>query len=149
MTETTTAPAATTPAEKLFDSAIKDYQAGESPAKLIPVFIDICKQSPKLASAWTCLSWLHLLENQPELAFKAAQKAVKIEPYDAQSRINLALAMLDTKKPGVREHIEVAQQMMNVDTETHDLVFENIKDGLTRKPDWASYKRIEKWLLEE
>jgi hypothetical protein len=57
--------------------------------------------------------------------------------------------MLDTKQTGVREHIEVAQQMMNVDTETRDLVLENIKDGLTRKPDWASYKRIEKWLSED
>jgi predicted Zn-dependent protease len=146
MTETTTAP---TPAELLFDSAIKDYQAGESPAKLIPVFIDICKQSPKLASAWTCLSWLHLLENQPQLALKAAQKAVKLESYDAQSRINLALAMLDSKQAGVREHIEVAQQMIDVDTETRDLVLENIKDGLTRKPDWDSYKRIQKWLFED
>jgi predicted Zn-dependent protease len=146
MTETTTTPTA---AEQLFDSAIKDYQAGESPATLIPVFIDICKQSPKLASAWTCLSWLHLLENQPQLALKAAQKAVKLESYDAQSRINLALAMLDSKQAGVREHIEVAQQMIDVDNETRDLVLENIKDGLTRKPDWDSYKRIQKWLFED
>jgi hypothetical protein len=58
MTETTTL----TPAE-LFDNAIKDYQAGESPAKLIPIFIDVCNRSPKLDSAWTCLSWLYLLDN--------------------------------------------------------------------------------------
>jgi predicted Zn-dependent protease len=106
MTETTTL----TPAE-LFDNAIKDYQAGENPAKLIPIFVDICNRSPKLDSAWTCLSWLYLLENKPQLAIKAAQKSMKIDPFDAQTRINLAAGMLEIKQSGVREHIEMALRL--------------------------------------
>jgi predicted Zn-dependent protease len=132
----------------LFDEAIKQYQAGESPAKLIPTFVDICHRSPKLDSAWTCLAWLYLLENRPQDALKAAQKANKINPYDAQSRINLALAMLDSKQAGVREHIEIAGQMMLASAEVNDLVMENIADGLKRKPEWTSLARVKQWLSE-
>jgi predicted Zn-dependent protease len=132
----------------LFDNAIKEYQAGENAAKLIPTFVDICNRSPKLDSAWTCLSWLYLLENRPQDALKAAQKANKINPYDAQTRINLALAMLETKQPGVREHIELAGQMMLASSEVNDLVMDNIADGLKRKPDWPSMERVKKWLNE-
>jgi predicted Zn-dependent protease len=144
MTETTTI----TPAEQLFDDAIRDYQNGESPAKLIPVFIDICNQSPKLTSAWTCLSWLYLLEDKAPLALKAAHKAAKLEPYDAQSRVNLVLAMLETKEKGVREHIEAIQQLILTE-EIHTQIVENIQDGFSRKPEWDSLKRIQKWLFEE
>jgi predicted Zn-dependent protease len=136
MTETTTV-------ADLFDRAIKDYQAGESPAKLLPVFIDICNRSPKLDSAWTCLSWLYLLENKPHLAIKAAQKSMKIDPFDAQTRINLAAAMLETKQSGVREHIEMAKSLVESAPEVREQVLENFKDGFARKPDWPSLKRIE------
>jgi predicted Zn-dependent protease len=136
-----------TPAD-LFDNAIKDYQAGKSPAELIPVFVNICNRSAKLASAWTCLSWLYLLEDKPQLALKAAQKAAKLEPYDAQSRINLVLAMLETKQSGVREHIHMIQQLI-LTPEIQEQVTENMKDGFSRKPEWASLKRIEAWISEE
>ncbi len=133
---------ATTVAD-LFDRAIKDYQAGESPAKLLPVFVDICNRSPKLDSAWTCLAWLYLLEGKPQLAIKAAQKSMKIDPFDAQTRINLAAAMLETKQSGVREHIEMAKSLVESAPEVREQVVENFKDGFTRKPDWPSLKRIE------
>jgi predicted Zn-dependent protease len=136
-----------TPAE-LFDNAIKDYQAGESPAKLIPIFIDICNRSPKLDSAWTCLSWLYLLENKPQLAIKAAQKSMKIDPFDAQTRINLAAGMLEIKQSGVREHIEMAKSLVEAAPEVREQVSANFKDGFTRKPDWASLKRIETLIFE-
>jgi predicted Zn-dependent protease len=144
MTETTTL----TPAE-LFDNAIKDYQAGESPAKLIPIFIDVCNRSPKLDSAWTCLSWLYLLDNKPQLAIKAALKSMKIDPFDAQTRINLAAGMLETKTSGVREHIEMAKSLVEAAPEVHDQVVANFKDGFSRKPEWASLKRIEKLIFED
>ena len=117
---------------ELFDNAIEKYQAGESPAKLIPIFIDVCNKSPKLDSAWTCLSWLYLLENKPQLAIKAALKSMKIDPFDAQTRINLAAAMLEIKQSGVREQVVA-----------------NFADGFSRKPDWASLKRIEKLIFED
>jgi predicted Zn-dependent protease len=132
----------------LFDNAIKRYQDGESAGKLIPTFVDICNRSPKLDTAWTCLSWLYLLEDRPQDALKAAQKANKINPYDAQSRINLALAMLDTKQPGVREHVEMAGQMMLASEEINSQVMDNFADGLQRKPEWPSLERVKKWLIE-
>jgi predicted Zn-dependent protease len=131
-----------TPAE-LFDNAIKDYQAGESPAKLIPIFVDICDRSPKLDAAWTCLAWLYLLENKPQLAIKAAQKSMKIDPFDAQTRINLAVGMLETRTSGVREHIETAKSLVESAPEVREQVVANFQDGFSRKPDWQSLKRVE------
>ncbi len=142
MTETTTAVA------ELFDNAIKDYQAGESPAKLIPIFIDVCNRSPKLDSAWTCLSWLYLLENKPQLAIKAAEKSMRIDPFDAQTRINLALGLLESKQPGVRQHIEMAQQLVAAAPEVKEQVIGNFQDGFSRKPEWENLRRIEKWIFE-
>jgi tetratricopeptide (TPR) repeat protein len=137
-----------TPGE-LFDNAIKDYQAGESPAKLIPVFIEVCNKSPKLDSAWTCLSWLYLLDNKPQLAMKAAQKSMKIDPFDAQTLINLSLAMLETKTSGVRQHIELAKSLVEAAPEVREQVTANFKDGFSRKPEWASLKRVEKLIFED
>ncbi len=138
----------TTLVAEQFDKAIAEYQAGESPAKLIPVFVDICNRSPKLASAWTCLSWLYLLEDKGQLAYKAAHKAAKLEPYDAQSRVNLVLSLLETKQAGVREHIETIQNLILTE-EIYQQVTENIQDGFKRKPEWESLKRVQKWLFEE
>jgi predicted Zn-dependent protease len=138
----------TTLVAEQFDKAIAEYQAGESPAKLIPVFVDICNRSPKLASAWTCLSWLYLLEDKGQLAHKAAHKAAKLEPYDAQSRVNLVLSLLETKQAGVREHIETIQNLILTE-EIYQQVTENIQDGFKRKPEWESLKRVQKWLFEE
>ncbi len=54
--------------------------------------------------------------------------------------------MLETKKSGVREHIEVAQQMLPLDSKIRDEVQENIEDGLIKKPDWKSLHRVKNWL---
>jgi predicted Zn-dependent protease len=135
------------PAE-LFDQAIQDYQAGKSPAQLIPVFVDICDRAPKMDAAWTCLSWLYLLENKPQLAIKAAQKSIKIDPFDAQTRINLAVGMLETKTSGVRDHIETAKSLVESAAEVREQVVANFKDGFDRKPDWQSLKRVENLIFE-
>lgn len=132
----------------LFESAIERYKGGEGQKTLIPVFKEICDRSPKSSSAWTCLAWLYLLDNQPNLAYKAAQKAVKLNPQDPQARVNLASAMLETKQSGVREHIDLVQQIMIADPESRDEVKQSIEEGLTRKPDWNSLTRIKNWLFE-
>ncbi len=129
-----------------FDNAIKRYQDGESVDKLIPVFQDICTQAPKMNSAWTCLAWLYLLDKQPENAVKAAERSIKIDPYDAQARINLAMAMLEAKHKGVREHVEVAQQLIDGAAEIREQVAYSMADGLQRNPDWASLKQIKSWI---
>lgn len=132
--------------ETLFDEGIERYKAGEDPAELIPVFKDLCDRAPKSSAAWACLAWLYLLTDKPTAGLKAAQKSVKLNPQDPQSRVNLAVAMLDAGKPGVRDHIEIASQVMTVADDLRAEVMQSIDDGLARKPDWKSLARVKQWL---
>jgi hypothetical protein len=56
--------------------------------------------------------------------------------------------MLETGQTGVRKHIDLVKQMMALDSEVRRDVTESIEDGLTRKPDWDSLKRVKTWLSE-
>ncbi len=132
----------------LFDTGLERYNAGEGPDTLIPVFKEICDRSPKVAAAWSCLAWLYLLDNKPDQAYKAAQKGVKLDPNAPQARVNLAIAMLETGQKGVRKHVEVAQQLMAMDSQVRRDLTESLEDGLNRKPDWESLKRVQSWLSE-
>lgn len=134
--------------EELFDQGVQRYQAGESPDVLLPVFKEVCDRSPKSSAAWTCLSWLYLLDSKPTPALKAAQKAVKLNPQDPQARVNLAIAMLETANKGVREHVEIAGQIVAIAPELKDEVKRNFEEGLSRRPDWKSLKRVQAWLFE-
>jgi len=133
--------------DELFNEGLQRYQAGEDPATLIPIFKDLCDRTPKNSNAWTCLAWLYLLVDKPKNAYKAAQKAVKLNPQDPQARVNLAVAMLDSGEKGVRPHIELTQQLIIASSELHDEVKQNIADGLTRKPEWKSLIQVQKWLF--
>ena len=132
----------------LLDQGLEKYQAGEKAENLIPYFQDICDRAPKNATAWSCLAWLYLLSDQAGKALKAAQKSVKLESKAPQARINLALAMLEAGQKGVRQHIEIAQQVMSLDEQIESDIKDNIEDGLARKPDWDSLKRVKKWLID-
>lgn len=134
--------------EALFDTGIERYKAGEGPATLIPLFKEICDRSRKSSPAWTCLAWLYLLDNKPTPALDAAQKAVKLNPQDPQARVNMAIAMLETSKKGVRQHVELAQQIIMAVPEMREEVRQSLEDGLSRKPDWDSLKRVQAWLFE-
>lgn len=133
--------------ESLFDTGIERYKTGESPETLIPVFKEVCDRAPKNAAAWTCLAWLYLLDDKANAALKAAQKAVKLNPQDPQARVNLAVAMLDAGKTGVREHVELAGQMMMAVPELKEEVQQSIEDGFSRKPNWPNLTRVQKWLF--
>jgi predicted Zn-dependent protease len=135
-------------ADELFDQGLERYKAGESIETLIPTFKTVCDRTKKNSSAFTCLAWLYLLNDQPALALTTAQKAVKLNPQDPQARINLALALLDSGKKGVREHVQIAGQIMQIAEDMQEEVLQNIADGLTRKPEWKSMERIKAWLLE-
>lgn len=137
----------TTTIEDVFDQSIARYQAGEAPDQLIPVFQEICDRAPKSSPAWTCLAWLYLLESKPKSALAAAKKAVKLNPQDAQARVNLILAMLDTDQKGVRSHVELVQQILMAVAEVREEVEKNCADGLARKPEWKSMKRVQDWLF--
>jgi len=134
--------------ESLFDEALERYKAGTEPAELIPVFKEICDRAPQNSAAWTCLSWLYMLDDKPKLASKAAQKAVKLNPQDPQARVNLATAMLETGQKGLRDHVEVASQLILVNEEWYKEIKNSIEDGLSRKPDWKSLAKIQGWLFD-
>lgn len=134
--------------EELFKQGFERYQAGENPATLIPLFKEICQQAPKNSNAWTSLAWLYLLEDKPAPAHKAAKSALKLNPHDPQARINLAIAMLALGKKGVREHVEVAEQLMMAESDWLQEVKRNFEDGLQRKPNWKELTRVQKWLFE-
>lgn len=132
--------------ETLFDKGFERYKAGEQPETLIPAFKEISDRAPRNAAAWTSLSWLYLLVDKPQAALRAAQKAVKCDNRAPQARINLALAMLETDTKGVRQHIDLVQQIMALDADIRRDIQENIEDGLKRKPDWKSLQRLKAWL---
>jgi predicted Zn-dependent protease len=132
----------------LFEQGLERYKAGESVQTLIPFFKELCDRFPKNAEAWSSLAWLYLLSEKPNSALKAAQKSVKLDSKAPQSRINLALAMLDAEEKGIRPQIEIVQQMMSVESQIKDDLLENIEDGLARKPDWKSLIRVKNWLFE-
>ncbi|BAZ67432.1 MAG: hypothetical protein KME28_19450 [Pelatocladus maniniholoensis HA4357-MV3] len=134
--------------ESLFDTGLERYKAGESAETLIPIFKEVCDRSPKSSAAWTCLAWLYLLDNKPNSAFKAAQKAVKLNPQDAQARVNLALAMLETNQKGLRQHIDAASKLLTLSPEWQEEIQDSIEDGFKRKPDWQSLAKVKNWLFE-
>lgn len=138
----------TEPATTLFETGLERYNAGEGPDTLIPVFKEICDRAPKNAAAWSCLAWLYLLDNKSESAYKAALKSVKLDQNAPQAKVNLAVAMLETGQTGVRKHIDSAKQLMALDSQARQDLFESIEDGLNRKPDWESLKRVQSWLSE-
>ena len=132
----------------LLDAGLERYQAGEGPDTLIPVFQEVCDRAPKTAVAWGCLAWLYLLDNKPHKAHKAALKSVKLNQNSPQAQVNLAVAMLEIGKTGVRKHIEVVKQQIATSEELQRELSESIEDGLKRKPDWESLARVKKWLSE-
>jgi len=134
--------------EALFDQGLERYNAGESAATLLPVFKDVCNRSPKSSSAWTCLSWLYLLDSKPSQAAKAAQKAIKLNPQDPQARVNMAIAMLETAQKGVRQHVEIAGQIIMIAEELKEEVEHNFEQGFNRRPDWKSLQQVKTWLFE-
>ena len=134
--------------ETQFEEGIARYKNGESAEDLLPLFKDICAKAPRNSAAQTCLSWLYLLADKPNAAFKAAQRAVKLMPKDPQARTNLAIAMLETGKSGVREQVDMVSQMLYAVDELKAEIIENIEEGLRRKPDWKNLQRIQKWLFE-
>lgn len=135
-------------AEELFQEGLRRYQEGESAENLIPLYEKICDRQPKIASGWICLSWLYLLHRQPQMALKAAQKAVKISPEDPQAHINLAIAMLETSQTGVRNHIEAAKNWLMVLKDLKEEIMANFEEGRRRRPDWKELERVFTWVFE-
>ena len=135
--------------ESLFEQGVYRYKTGEPINELIPIFKEVCDRAPKSGAAWTCLAWLYLLDNKFISAYKTAQKAVTLNPQEPQARINLAVAMLETNRKGLRQHIELARQLILVDDELDREIKQSIEDGLSRKPNWPSLAKVKRWIYEE
>lgn len=131
---------------ELYDQGLEKYQAGEPVADLIPYFRELRDRAPKNSAIWCSLAWLYLLADQPDSALKAAQKSVKFDKKAPQARINLAIALLETGKPGVREQIDAVQEMISLSSQLREEVIKNLDDGLARKPDWKAVNRVKSWL---
>ena len=132
--------------ESLFDNAMARYQSGEEASKLIKDFEDITSISPNQSAGWTCLAWLQLLCNENQNALKSARVAVKLNPQDPQSRINLTIALLETNSKGVREHIEFVKRALLIVPDLEKELKDSLNDGINRKPNWNSLKKIQSWL---
>ena len=132
--------------ESLFEQAMARYQAGADAAEILPDFLKITEAAPRQSAGWTCLAWLQLLCEQPEEALRSARFAVKLNGQDPQARINLSLALLETQSKGVRDHIQVVQQVMALAPEMEDDLKASIADGLKRRPGWKALEKVKSWL---
>ena len=132
--------------ESLFEQAMARYQAGASAANILPDFLRITEAAPRQSAGWTCLAWLQLLCDLPEDALRSARFAVKLNPQDPQARINLSLALLETESKGVREHVQVVQQVLTMAPQISDELRTALDDGLQRRPNWTSLEKVKTWL---
>ena len=132
--------------ESLFEQAMARYQAGAEAADILPDFHKITEAAPRQSAGWTCLAWLQLLCEQPEEALRSARFAVKLNGQDPQARINLSLALLETQSKGVRDHIQVVQQIMALAPDMEDDLKASIADGLKRRPGWKALEKVKSWL---
>ena len=132
--------------ENLFDEAMARYQAGADAAEILPDFLKITESAPRQSAGWTCLAWLQLLCDQPEEALRSARFAVKLNPQDPQARINLSLALLETDSKGVRDHIQMVQQVLTMAPQVSTDLKESLDDGLKRRPGWRALEKVKNWL---
>ena len=132
--------------DSLFEQAMARYQAGADAADVLPDLLQITETAPRQSAGWTCLAWLQLLCDQPEEALRSARFAVKLNGQDPQARINLSLALLETQSKGVRDHIQVVQQVMAFAPDLSSELKASIADGLERRPGWKSLEKVKNWL---
>ena len=120
--------------DSLFEQAMARYQAGAAAEEVLPDFARIVEAAPRQSAGWTCLAWLQLLCDQPEEALRSARFAVRLNGQDPQARINLSLALLETPSKGVRDHIQVVQQVMTLAPEVSGDSRPRSPTGLSANP---------------
>ena len=132
--------------DSLFEQAMARYQAGAAAEEVLPDFARIVEAAPRQSAGWTCLAWLQLLCDQPEEALRSARFAVRLNGQDPQARINLSLALLETQSKGVRDHIQVVQQVLTMAPQIADDLKGALDDGLQRRPGWKALEKVKTWL---
>ena len=71
---------------------------------------------------------------------------MKLNPQDPQARINLSLALLETQSKGVRDHIQVVQQVLAMAPQVAEDLKGSLDDGEQRRPNWAALEKVRAWL---
>ena len=132
--------------DSLFEQAMARYQAGAAAEEVLPDFARVVEAAPRQSAGWTCLAWLQLLCDQPEEALRSARFAVRLNGQDPQARINLSLALLETQSKGVRDHIQVVQQVLTMAPQIADDLKGALDDGLQRRPGWKALEKVKNWL---
>jgi len=132
--------------EAEFNAALSRYEAGEEIRPLVDDFKKIINQIPNHFAAWTCLSWLYLLQKNNNEALFAAKQAVKLNGQDLQARMNLSLALLATNTKGVRENIDLIKRIIFMAPDLEEDLKLSVEDGFSRYPEWPELKKVKKWL---
>ena len=132
--------------EAEFNAALSRYEAGDDLLPLVDDFKKIINQIPNHFAAWTCLSWLYLLQKNNNEALFAAKQAVKLNSQDLQARMNLSLALLATNTKGVRETIDLIKRIMIMAPDLEKDLKLSVEDGFSKYPEWPELKKVKKWL---
>jgi len=133
-----------------FESGLALYEEKGPLEEVIALFEQGVLLSPKDATGYTCLSWLHLLRNQDEDADKGlnyAVKAVKLEPANYQAHFNLVLGMLVNGVSGVRPEFLRALDKCQTQEDLQE-VLGNLNDALERRPDYSEAQKVLTWIQE-
>lgn len=131
-----------------FELGLELYEAKAPYDEIIPLFEQGLTLSPRDSIGYTCLAWLHLLRGQAEDAEKGlmyAQKAVRLDPANAQAHFNLVLGMLLNNTSGVRQEFQRAMSKLST-VEERDEVLANLEDALSRHPNLDAAAKIRSWM---
>ncbi|PIQ26780.1 hypothetical protein COW36_00495 [bacterium (Candidatus Blackallbacteria) CG17_big_fil_post_rev_8_21_14_2_50_48_46] len=133
-----------------FERGLELYEQKAPLEEVIPLFEQGVLLSPKDGTGYTCLSWLHLLQNQEadhDKALKYAQKAIKLEPGNYQAHFNLVLAMLVNGISGVRPEFLKALDKCRTEEELQEVI-DNLKDASERCPDLKEPVKVLNWIQD-
>lgn len=56
--------------------------------------------------------------------------------------------MLETAQKGVRQHVEIAGQIIMIAEDLKEEVAHNFEQGFHRRPNWKSLQQVKNWLFE-
>ncbi|MEZ0373215.1 MAG: tetratricopeptide repeat protein [Candidatus Sericytochromatia bacterium] len=131
-----------------FELGLELYEQKAPFDHIIPLFEQGLNIAPRDSIGYTCLAWLHLLRNQEDDANKGmmyAQKAVRLDPNNAQANFNLVMAMLVNNTSGVRQEFQRAMSKLGTAEDRQEVVT-NFQDALERWPALDAAKKILAWI---
>jgi tetratricopeptide (TPR) repeat protein len=133
-----------------YESGLALYEEKGPLEEVIALFEQGLILSPKDATGYTCLSWLHLLRNQEGDADKGlnyAVKAVKLEPANYQAHFNLVLGMLVNGVSGVRPEFLRAFDKCQTQEDLQEVI-DNLTEAVERRSDYSEAQKVLLWIQE-